>query len=114
MNFEVRETVESGVVVVGVRGELDLDTCGELRRRLEASDARAPVAILDLSECAFIDSTGVSLLVRAFRRAEADGGPGLVVVAAPGGQVRRTLRLTNVDSNIPVLGSLEGALAAVR
>jgi len=101
-----------GVRVLGVSGELDIDTCGELRRHL-GSRAGATPDVVDLSECAFIDSTGVGLLVRASRVAR-EGVSGLVIVAAPGSQVRKTLRLTNVDSAIPVLGSLDAALSMAR
>jgi anti-anti-sigma factor len=111
LDFEVSETEVRGKLILSVRGELDLDTAGELRRRLEPRNGTARDAVVDLSGCAFIDSTGISLLVRAFRRA-VDGDAGrLVLVATPGGQVRKTLRLTNVDSRIPVFGSLEAALA---
>lgn len=114
MDFEVRDVVvEDGVVVTSVRGELDLDTAGELRRRLGAEDGDGRRRVVDLSECTFIDSTGIGLLVRAYRVAERDGDSELAIVATPGGQVRQTLRLTNVDSKIPVLGSIEAALGVV-
>lgn len=104
----------TGVHVLAVRGELDLDTAGELRRRLASHDGRARATVIDLSECGFIDSTGIGLLVRAWRRASEDGGAGIAIVAAPESQVRRTLRLTNVDSTIPVVGSPEAALGALE
>ena len=113
MRFEVQEQAEArGVRVVAIRGDLDVDTCAELRRRLEPRDG-APPAVIDLTDCGFIDSTGIALLVSAARRAGRDGTAGIVVVATPGGQVRRALRLTNVDSTLPVLGSLDAALGTL-
>ena len=102
--------VADGVVVTSVRGELDLETAGELRRRLGSEGDEARRRVVDLSGCTFIDSTGVGLLVRAFRAAERDGNPEFAIIAEPGSQVRKTLRLTNVDSKIPVLGSMAAAL----
>ena len=67
--------VADGVVVTSVRGELDLETAGELRRRLGSEGDEARRRVVDLSGCTFIDSTGVGLLVRAFRAAERDGNP---------------------------------------
>jgi anti-anti-sigma factor len=114
LRFEVEERPDMrGVRVLAVRGELDVDTCGELRRRLEPRDG-GPPPVVDLSDCRFIDSTGIGLLVRASRRAASDGAAGIVVVATPGSQVRKALRLTNVDSSIPVLGSLDAALGSAR
>ncbi len=114
MRFEVEERPGMrGVRVLAVRGELDVDTCGELRRRLERRDG-GPPPVVDLSDCGFIDSTGIGLLVRASKRAARDGAAGIVVVASPDSQVRRALRLTNVDSSIPVLGSLDAALGKLR
>jgi anti-sigma B factor antagonist len=109
VHFEVLEQRNGAAHVLAVKGELDLDTAGELRRRLSSMDS-VPI-VIDLSGCEFMDSTGVALIVTASRRH--NGGGGFAVVAEPGSQARRTLRLTNVDSRIPVLGSLEAALASI-
>lgn len=115
MDFEVMNvTDDSGVRIVAVRGELDLETIGELRRRLPEHFSVTAPAVIDLSECEFIDSTGLSALVRAFRRAEDDGHPGLVIVARPRSQVRKVLRMTNLDSRMPVLDTREAAVEAVE
>ena len=114
-DFEVTEVRErDGILVVAVRGEIDLDTAGELRRRLESRNCNVSPIVLDLSDCAFLDSVGISLIVTASRRADGRGASGFAVVAIPDSQARRTLRLTNVDSRIPVLGSREAALETVR
>lgn len=114
MEFEVRDEIEAnGVRVLEVRGELDLQTVDELRRRMPERFSITAPAIVDLSGCEFIDSTGISALVTACRRAEADGHPGLVLVAAPGSQVRKVLRITSLDSHLPVLESREAAAESV-
>jgi len=56
-----------------VAGELDLATCDKVERelrRLEATDARR--IVLDLSGLSFMDSTGVTLILRAEARSRAD------------------------------------------
>ena len=51
-------------------GELDLVTAPMLRDELARSQARGVRVVLDLSEIAFVDSTGLVLLMEASR----DGG----------------------------------------
>jgi anti-sigma B factor antagonist len=114
LDFEVRDQIDgNGVRVLEVHGELDLQTVGELRRRFPERFSITAPAVVDLTECAFIDSTGISALVVACRRAESDGHPGLVVVASPGTQVRKVLRLTGIDSHLPVVDTAEAAMECV-
>ena len=56
-----------GVVLLDVRGELDLLTADELRQGLHDALAQAHRVIVDLRGVTFIDSTGVVVLVRAQR-----------------------------------------------
>jgi anti-sigma B factor antagonist len=106
--------------VVEVCGDLDIATVGDLEEPvIEAiRDGRRPV-ILDLSECAFIDSSGIRLLLRAhhgLQDNDGDGGGALLAVIARD-HVAGMLRLTAVDKVIPVApsraeaeGILDGAL----
>src|SRR5947208_1651758 len=78
--------------VLALAGELDLSSAPELERALEEASAQAVERlILDLAELSFMDSTGVSVLIRAKQEAEARGG--VIAVRAPNGQVRRLLGL---------------------
>ena len=114
MDFEVSSHVaENGVRVLSVRGELDLQTADGLRRRLPERFTVTAPAVLDLTECGFMDSTGISVIVVACRQAESDGHPGLVLVAPSGSQVRTVLRLTGLDSRLPVLETREAAVQTV-
>jgi anti-sigma B factor antagonist len=95
-----------------VSGELDLSNY----ERLEAAfwlgllDSSARRVIVDLSECAFIDSTGVMTLLRAYRSAQKDGAPLLICGAT--GQVLRVLEITGLAEAIPLLSSRPGARGA--
>ena len=114
LEFEVTDQTEAnGVRVLSVSGELDLQTVGDLKRMMPERFSVTAPAIVDLTDCEFIDSTGISALVTACRRAEADGHPGLVLVASPGSQVRKVLRLTGLDSHLPVLETREAATESV-
>jgi anti-anti-sigma factor len=117
--FEASATrLGDGVRVIEVRGELDLSTAPELEGPLEEaiSDADAQL-LIDLSECEFIDSTGIALIVRAWKCL--DGGangdaPHRVMLCSCKEQVRRVLEITGLEHSIPIHGTRDEALAALR
>ncbi|MBS1879117.1 MAG: STAS domain-containing protein [Actinobacteria bacterium] len=107
--------LEGGMRVLAVRGEIDLGTAPQLEGPLaDAVEAKEPL-LIDLSECEFIDSTGIAMIVRAWQRI-ADGGAadGRVVICATNEQVRRVLEITGLELSIPIHASREAALATLR
>lgn len=110
--------LDDGVRVIAVRGELDLSTASDLERPLEDAVASGDATVLiDLTECEFIDSTGIALIVRAWQRLDrtADGdGNGRVGIASENNQVRRVLEITGLELSIPIHKSRDQALAALR
>ena len=93
--FEVTVSTEAGVRVVAVSGELDLDTMGELNEALAVGNGAA-TTVVDLRGLTFIDSSGVSGVLSAARRAR-DVGERLVCI--PGSQqIQRVFELTGVDT----------------
>lgn len=96
--FEVTVSTDDGVRVVAVRGELDLDTMEELKEALAADNGLQATTVVDLRGLTFIDSSGVSGVLAATRRAR-DAGARLVCV--PGSpQIRRVFEMTGVDTVI--------------
>ena len=93
--FEVTVTSEDGVSVVAVSGELDLNTIAELRTALADSHGDA-TTVVDLRGLTFIDSSGVSGVMAAARRAR-DAGSRLVCVPGPA-PIQRIFELTGVDT----------------
>ena len=93
--FEVTVSTEAGVRVVAVSGELDLDTMGELNEALAVGNGAA-TTVVDLRGLTFIDSSGVSGVLSAARRAR-DGGERLVCIPGPP-QIQRVFELTGVDT----------------
>jgi anti-sigma B factor antagonist len=92
-SFWMNERFEpTGALRVGLAGELDLATAGQLRDRLRALCADGRPVVLDLRRLEFIDSSGVRELVRAVSAARRDGW-GLSLDTAVGPQVRRVLEL---------------------
>lgn len=109
---------DDGICVIAVRGELDLSTAPELERPIEDAVSAGDASVLiDLSECEFIDSTGIALIVRAWQRLDvaADGdGNGRVVICSYNDQVRRVLDITGLELSIPIHSTRDEALAALR
>jgi anti-anti-sigma factor len=116
--FETNATrLDDGIQVVSVRGELDLSTAPELEPSLEEIVSSGDAALLiDLSECEFIDSTGIALIVRSWQRLDrgAGNGGGRVAVCTGNDQVQRVLEVTGLRASIAVHEGREAALAALR
>lgn len=113
MDLELLERGLDGYVVVELRGELDLSNASGLRARLmEVLAGESASLILDLSGLAFMDSTGVSVLVAAERRAIELGG----TISLAGAQkvVARVLRVTSMDKHFATFGTVEEAVLAGR
>jgi anti-sigma B factor antagonist len=103
--FGLTVSSEDGVRVVAVSGELDLDTMGELNAAL-AADNGVATTVVDLRGLTFIDSTGVSGLMAAARRARDAGGR---LVCVPGSaQIQRVFELTGVDTVIEWVDGPDG------
>jgi anti-anti-sigma factor len=117
--FDVQsEELGGGIRAFTVRGELDMNTAPELERALEEAlvDEGASI-MLDLSNCEFIDSTGIALIVRTWQRLDRDGGgegKGRLVLCCINHQVRRLLKITGVESSISMHEQREAALAELR
>ncbi|MFL5844306.1 MAG: STAS domain-containing protein [Solirubrobacteraceae bacterium] len=88
---------EAGRVRVAVSGELDLATVDELRAELDALAADRQPVLLDLGELAFIDSSGLALLLAVRTEAAATGWP-LVIGRQCSAPVRRAMEITGVET----------------
>jgi RNA polymerase sigma-70 factor (sigma-E family) len=102
-----------GYAAAALPGEIDLVNALEIRDRLCAViDSAAPGLIVDMSATRFCDSTGLAVLLWAYRRAQARGVWLRLVVPHP--HVRKMVRLVTLDGLIPVHPSVAEAVAAAR
>jgi anti-sigma B factor antagonist len=106
--FSVEVNLDERATVVTVTGELDLATSPELEAELERTTTGPDLVILDLRGVSFMDSTGLSLLVKAQRRAQ-DAQQQLAVVKG-GAQVQRLLKLTGVADRLTLVDAPEQVL----
>lgn len=98
-----------GVPVVVAPEEIDITNAAGLRAALlEAAAHGNGRLMVDMARTQFCDSAGLNVLVRAHKRAQADGAELLVISAAA---VLRIFAVTGIDQLIPNFPSLEQALA---
>lgn len=111
--FEVRLSDADHHCLVEVRGEIDLATAPALREQLREVLDRCPSAVVvDLHGVPFLDSTGLGVLIAAFKRSAAVGVP--LCLVRPQRIVANALSLVRIDTVIPVYDSVEIAVAATR
>ena len=69
--------------------------------------------VVDLTECEFIDSTGVRALLLSREAQRSEGDPERLAVAASSEQILRILSVMGVDQVIPIHPTVEEAAAAL-
>jgi anti-anti-sigma factor len=100
--LEVESEERDGLVLVSLRGELDLSTVGKVDDELQSVEGPGPgVLVLDLSKLTFLDSTGLRCVVRAHERAREEGRR-LVVVKGPE-PVQRVFEITRLQERIELV-----------
>ena len=77
--FEVTCVEDAGAFIVHVVGEVDLATAGEFEAAVSSGADTPGALIIDLTECGFMDSTGISVLIRA--RTQPAGQSGRLAIA---------------------------------
>ena len=96
-----------GVPVVVAPEEIDIANAGWLRSvLLQAADRGNGRFVVDLTRTQFCASSGIGVLVRAHKRALAEGGELRLVIPA----VLRKFALTGIDRVIPSFAGLDEAL----
>lgn len=91
---------------VRVRGELDMATSSELESALERTRAEGKV-VIDLTECEFLDSSAIRVLLTWAARSESARGS--LSLVAPDPRIRRALEIASVDTKIPIHATREAA-----
>ena len=87
-----------GVLRVIPNGELDIAAADTLRARV-AERAPSEKLVLDLRGLDFMDTSGIQVLVEAFRAAR-DEGFQLRIIRAPSG-VQRVFEIAGLDAVLP-------------
>ena len=100
MSLEIISGADS--VTVLVTGEVDMGSKELLEEAMSELGGQPQNLMVDLRGVTFIDSMGLAMLLRIHRLCEANGGS--LALAAPSDNVRKLLRLSQLDSVLTVLG----------
>ena len=104
MDFDLQVGNQGDTSVVRVFGEVDVYTAPRLDECLQSliSSGTNRIAV-DLENCAYIDSEGIKVLIKAVR--ERDGQPSLAICGARG-IVLRILEITGLQALFELLPSI--------
>ena len=103
--FSITHRTEGACEVVTIVGELDMANAATVAEMLDALADPARPVIVDLSELAFIDSSGIHAIVSP--RSE----QGVIALVCPPGNIQRVLSVTKLDRVLPLYETLDQALA---
>jgi anti-sigma B factor antagonist len=93
------------VAIVQAVGEIDLHTAPQFHEALVNLETKH--LVVDLSDCGFIDSTGLGVLVAASKRLRTETPPAVVCQ----GRVREVFLLTGLERVFVPCDTVEEALA---
>jgi anti-anti-sigma factor len=106
------QSLDATTSLITVRGELDLTTISELRRRVDAVLLTGHFkVVVDLTGVTHMDSSGLAELITCHQAAQAlGGGMALVVGEEP---IRRTLEIRGVSQLFTIAASRDDAVTAL-
>jgi anti-anti-sigma factor len=102
------------VVVARLSGEIDLSNAAQLGEELGAGVPNSALGlVIDLTATEYLDSSGVHLIFDLAERLQRRQQQ-LRVVVPEGAPIRRVLRIVELDGAVPVLATVEQAVAQIR
>ena len=110
--FDVEVTARPAGAVVRIAGELDIATTPRLQQALSHAESNGGGLIVDLSVTEFADSSGMSEILRAHKRAQASQRRFAVVCPSSNFDIRRIITLLGFDEVLPLHQTLDEAVAA--
>jgi anti-sigma B factor antagonist len=101
-HLQIVVETDSRSVVITLHGELDLASAADVSQAIaDAGASGAAVVIVDLRGLEFMDSAGISVLVRGHEAARGAGHQFAIVKGTP--QVDRLLNLTGLDDQLTLV-----------
>ena len=108
MELDINSECEDGVCVLKLAGEVDVYTAPRLKETLVGNiESGHPNVIVDLEDVAFIDSSGLGVLVGGLRRAKERSGSVRLVCARE--NILKIFRITGLDKVFPVFSDIQEA-----
>ncbi|GIH50220.1 STAS domain-containing protein [Microbispora rosea] len=109
--FSMLTVLDEDVVVIRMFGDLDLGSAASLRTCLAEAVGLCtpPLIVVDAEGLKFCDSTGLSVLMGALNAVRAAGGR--LALSGAHGRFARMLRITGLDTELPIHDSVVAAIA---
>ena len=101
--------VKDGILIINVYKEVDHHNCEELRKRadsiMDCQNIRN--VIFDFKETAFMDSSGIGLVMGRYRRAKLSGG--IVVLINMSTSIEKIMTMSGMNKLIKIADDYESA-----
>ena len=112
--FETSPIGDGNALLIAVKGELDLATVEQLKSPAELAISERRPVIFDLSECPFIDSTGLRLVLHLHNGLSNGDAPSAPIAVVANPRIRKLFSLTAIDLRVAVFAARDEALAALK
>jgi anti-sigma B factor antagonist len=112
VEVSVRRPEGVPAVVVAVSGDVDVYSAPDLKANLSSLQSGTTPVVVDLSNVAFLDSTGLGALVEA-RAASSEAGGSLSIVCNHE-RILKLFTITGLDGVFSIHSTVEEAVAALE
>jgi anti-anti-sigma factor len=114
MDFKVStSSIDHSAALICVEGEFDLATAEQVEHAAELAIAMRSPVLLDLSECRFIDSSGLRTVLQIHGELTDGEGKSAPLAVVANSEIRRLFSLTAIDLRVPVFLTREQALQSL-
>ena len=106
----IRSEQHGNAAVVRIEGDIDMSGSPRLRETLREVIAMAPRrVVVDLSEVAYMDSSGLATMVEAMKNAGTRSIRFALLGMTP--RVRAIFEIARLDQYFPIVGTMDEAMA---
>lgn len=111
--MKVETDVDEDARIFRIAGEVDLKSSPQLREKLQGALKEKPKGILlEMSQCNYIDSSGIATLVEALQRLRSYGGRMAIVGAVQ--RVKDIFEIAHLDGIFPMFADYNEAKSSLR
>ncbi|WP_018664756.1 STAS domain-containing protein [Heyndrickxia acidiproducens] len=109
MDFKIDVQEEQYIVHVTVAGEIDAFTAPKLREAFEPYEGKKGLEVsIDLSQVAYMDSTGLGVLVGLFKNLRANEG--ILTLTGLSDRLKRLFDITGLSDIMKINTGIEGGV----
>ncbi|MFH0754011.1 MAG: STAS domain-containing protein [Candidatus Omnitrophota bacterium] len=111
--MDITTKVQDGATVIGISGSLDGNTVNDAQQKimplLSSNDL---VLLIDLTECRYISSAGLRLLLMAAKQIAAQNGN--LALCGLSAEIKDVMEMTGFHNFFKTFDTVAGAMAALR